>query len=410
MTKRSAPLWFRAFNRAGALAAGMGVRLVSLEPEALIRRARRRTGLDDLGDTSDREGLERLCLSLEDDARLSLGGRIVMRDNITNALVNRLRLLEARKRTPATFETPLVAPLMVVGLPRSGTTLLHRLLALAAGARPLLLWELLEPMPGPAPNVRRDRVQKRVDMLKRLAPAYAAKHHLDADEPDECALLLDGCFTSAVWCMLAPVFGYIEWVTDRDPTPAYRMYRAYLQHFQSATPRLRLTLKAPLHTAYLDALFANIPNVMVVQTHRDPVEVIPSLISLFETMYGVISGVERSAIAPFVADVLEMMVDRNLDARSRISSDRLIDVSYEELTSDAVGTTRKIYDHFDLGWTDGHQARVEAWMRARPRHRSGVHTYDLHGSGLTKPGLAARFATYRALFVEHPRRGSVRVG
>lgn len=396
-----APLWFRLLNRAGALARGVGVPTVSLQPEALVQRARRTAKLEDFGDAEDHAGLVRLCRSLEEDAQLSLGGRIVMRENITNALVNRLRLVEATKRSPETFETPLVAPLLVVGLPRSGTTLLHRLLSLAEGARPLLLWEVLEPMAGPGPDQRRDQVQKRVRMLKRLAPAYDAKHHLDADEPDECALLLDSSFTSAVWCMMAPVFGYIDWVKERDPTPSYRMYTQFLQHFQAQTPDRRLTLKAPLHTAYLDSLFANIPNLMVVQTHRDPVQVIPSLVSLFETMYGIISKVEREVGASFVADVIEMLIDRNMDARDRISADRLIDISYDDLTADPLGTTHKIYAHFGLDWTDAHERRIREWTTERPRHRLGVHTYDLNGSGLTQEGLAQRFARYRARFNGH---------
>jgi hypothetical protein len=225
----------------------------------------RQAGLSDFGEPDFEEPLAILCRSAEEDARLSLLGRMAVRDQITRALVTRLRRIDLRRKNPGIFSAPLTAPLIVLAS-RSGTTLLHRLLALASDARAIPMWQLQQPIAPPGPDRRREEAIAQVARIKKVAPELDAKHHIDADEPEECVFLLDSSLMSPSFWMFAPVYGYLSWLLDRDSHAAYRVYREHLQIFQAETPDLRLTLKAPAHTAGLEALLAAIPEAMIVQT------------------------------------------------------------------------------------------------------------------------------------------------
>lgn len=264
------PFLFRFANGVGALLDRVGLPPIRFEPGRLIARAEAKTGLSDWGEPGWQEGLARLCQSVAEDANLSLVGKIALHDVVSEALMTRLRRIEARKTRPEVFRAPLVPPLIVVGLPRSGTTHLHRLLALAADARVLAFWELRKPMVGPGPDDRRATVAARFARVKQLAPEMDARHKTGPDEPEECMMLLDSTMVSLTFWVFAPVYGYLEWLVHQDAGPLYKVYREHLQLFQTESPGRRLTLKAPVHTAFLDALVAAVPEAMIVQTHREP--------------------------------------------------------------------------------------------------------------------------------------------
>lgn len=394
------PLPARVLNSIGAGIRSLGLHPLTYTPERFKKRAMRLAKLRDFGEPDFEEGLSVLCESVERDAKLLLTGRLAYQQQITNALVTRLLRIEARKRRPEAFRIPLTPPLIVLGLPRSGTTLLHRLLSLAADARSPALWEMQQPLPGPGPDERRNQSLREIKRFKKFAPEIDAKHHVDVDEPEEDFFLLDSSFWSFSFWVMAPVYGYLDWFLKQDPRPGYRVYREHLQLLQAGSPEKLLTLKAPVHTGYVETLLETVPNAMIVQTHRDPVSVTCSINSLMYTLQSYLTeslDVRRAATAN--TEIFAHLVERNIEARRRIAPNRILDVRYPDLTADPVATVKRIYIHFGLPFDDAFEARMRAWMAERPRHRFGKHEYAAEDFGMTDAWIAGRFKAYIERFL-----------
>lgn len=393
----------RLADTLGRGAAAVGLLDLDLDPERLIAEARRRTGLEDLGAPAFRPALDALCRSCDEDADLHVLGRRQMRDLIVRSLVTRLRLAEAARLEPDLDVRPLPAPLLVCGLPRSGTTFLHRLLAEAHDARALKLYELAEPLPGPGPDRRRAEMDARMARLRRFAPANLdAQHLMRADLPDECGHLFKPTFLSSLYWQ-APVTGYLAFYPRQDARVAYREYRRLLTLLQAPDGR-RFVLKDPFHAMNLPALFAAIPNAMVVQTHRAPSEVVPSLHKLALTTHAVLC---RSLDVPRVVeadtDWLATVAARSVDDRARVPDGRVVDVDYRRVLVDPVGVVRRIHGHFGLPWSATLEARLSAFVAENGQRRHGENPYSAEAFGQTAAGIDARFAAYRERFLEGGR-------
>jgi hypothetical protein len=377
-----------------ALGRALGAeRWISLDPDVLVAQARRNTALHDYGDDADRwrEGLDRVCSSAETDARLSVLGRVAVRQHLVRSLENRL----LRHHHPRT-ETTLVPPIIVSGMPRSGTTFLHRLLAEVPGARALKLWEVQRPYrPAHGPDRRRAQTIAALRTIRLATRDLDAKHFLDVDEPEECMFLLDDTFQSMSFWVIAPVFGYLEWYRSLDMAGPYRSYRQQLEWFQAETPDRRLTLKAPVHTPHLDALVANVPEALLVQTHRNPVEVLASMCSLMLSVHSLVS--EELDVPRMIERNLAMMdlfQDRSMAIRDRLPDGAVFDVRYDELLADPVDVVRRIHAHFSLPFDGEAEARLRSYAALHPQGHKGVHRYASSDLGVDLDALRARYRPY----------------
>ncbi|MGH1340276.1 MAG: sulfotransferase family protein [Nannocystales bacterium] len=390
-TPHKLPLPIRALNWAGRRPAA---RIVPLEASALRERAVRASGLHDFGEqTQFSEGLETLCRSVEVDAGLSLAGRIAFRDYIVRSLTNRLRYVQTRAAQPEVEQVDLVPPIIVMGLPRSGTTFLHHLLACDPGARPLRLWELMEPIAGPGPDHRRRRTAKALARARWMDQTLDAKHHFDADNPEECVLLLDPSLVSASFWVFAPVHGYLQWLRAQDLHGSYELYRWYLQWFQRETPTQRLVLKAPAHTAAVQALLQAVPNALLVQTHRDPVSVVPSANSLVLSLHSLVSeGLDIERMCTSNLEHLEHLVETSELARAR--SKGWVDVRYADLVANPIDCVRRIYAHLELTVSEEMVEGMERHLAARPKDKYGSHAYSARGFGPSDATVRERFSAY----------------
>jgi hypothetical protein len=295
---------------------------------------------------------------------------------------------------------------MVIGLPRSGTTLLHRLLALAPEARPLKYFEVRHPIAPPGRDDRRERARFEHKSMAWLAPGLDVKHFSAPDEAEECLFLFDSTLVSSSFWVAAPVYGYLEWYLSQDQREPYRQYREHLQLFQAEQPTRRLTLKAPVHTANLGALVAAVPNVKLVQLHRDPAASLNSVNSLFYTLHRAVSDeVDLQRMARANLDFLARGIERNLEARQALDPGALLDIRYDELVADPVGVVQKIRAHHGLDFTGEYEARLRAFMRDNPQHKHGRHRYSASDFGLDDGVIRARFERYLARFPELVRRG-----
>lgn len=385
----------RAANRSGAFLRDLGLTLGELDPARMRKEAVELARADDFGDASFEPGLAAVIASAEHDAGLSLIGRLGIREAVVNALANRLLRVRARRETPAAFAGKLTPPLVVFGLPRSGTTLLHRLLALAPRARPLHYWELRRPLPAPPVDDRLGWAKRQQRTFKWLARGLDAKHFSGPESPEECLFLFDSSFVSATFWIAGPLYGYLDFYLAADQHAAYRSYREYLELFQAQTPDRRLTLKAPVHTAHVPALRAAVPEALLVQLHRDPRPALASANSLFATLHRVVTDtLDHERLGRANLNLFATGIDRLLAARDALPHDAIHDVYYDELVADPVGSVRRIHERFELPFDAEYEGRLRAFMRDNPQHKHGQHRYASEDFGLSDDAVLARFRAY----------------
>jgi len=395
----SLPLPARAVNGAGAAFRRLGLELAELDIARMRLAASELAQADDFGEPSFEAGLARVVESAERDAGLSLLGRMGLRDAIVNALANRLLKVRFVREHPEVFAAPLTAPLILLGMPRSGTTLLHRLLALAPEARALRYWELRRPLPAPGDDERRAWARSQQRAFKWLARGLDEKHESGPEAPEECVFLFDGTFVSATYWIAAPLYGYLDWYLAQDQHGPYRDYREHLQIFQAETPGQRLTLKAPVHTAHVAALRAAVPEAHLLQLHRDPRPALASANSLFATLHSVVT--EKQDLARLGRANLELFatcLDRMLLARESFPKGTVHDVYYDDLVKDPIGTVRAIRELYELSFEPEYEQRLRAFLRDNPQHKHGAHRYAASDFGLTDDEIAARLSRYLAAF------------
>jgi len=404
------PLGARAMNVVGRGARAIGLPLGRLDVDRMLEGARRETGLDDFGDPGHGEGLERLCTSLEEDARLNLFGRYFAKRQLVELLCHRLRLVDHRKRHPETAEQRIRRPIFITGLPRTGTTLLHGLLSCDPANRSPLSWEIDDPCP-PAraetyeSDPRIERTEKRFTQLRQLAPSFQAIHPIGSTMPQECIVLTAPEFLSLRFEMCFDVAGYQTWMLEQDMRPAYRFHRHVLQHMQSEFAAERWVLKSPGHLGPLDALFAEYPDACVIQTHRDPVRVIPSVSSLEYSM----RCVSTDDLDPARQGRQSMLVwPRLLEDGMRFRqahperAGQIFDLHMKALVADPVGSVRRIYERFELPLSTEAEARMEQYVVAHPKNEFGEHRYSLEAFSLDEAAIRDAVKGYSEHFGVEP--------
>ncbi|HEX6276067.1 MAG TPA: sulfotransferase, partial [Polyangiaceae bacterium] len=287
---------------------------------------------------------------------------------------------------------------VVIGLPRSGTTLLHRLLALAPEARSLRYFELRRPIAEPGDDrARWARGQQR--SFKWLARGLDAKHASGPEDPEECIFLFDSTLVSATFWIAAPLYGYLDWYLAQDQRAPYRAYRDYLSLFQAETPERRLTLKAPIHTAHVAALRAAVPEACLVQLHRDPRSALASMNSLFATLHGVVTDeLDLARLGRANFELLATGMDRLLDARAAAGEEAIHDVFYDDLVRDPIAAVAGVRRRFGLDVDAEYAARMRAFLDDNRQHKHGPHRYANADFGLEDGAVAERFARYLETF------------
>ena len=405
------PLPIRALNFAGRVLAAAGVRRPSLAEDELLAAARRATGLDDFGAESFRAGLARLLESLEGEAQLTTLGRGMARATVVGALETRLRLVDWRKRHPEVAAQEIRRPLFVLGMPRTGTTLLHGLLAQDAAARAPLTWEVATPCPAPEsasyesdPRIAAARASERD--IEKIAPGFLAIHPSGAQLPQECVSLTAPEFVSMQWEATYAIPAYQRWCESTDHAPVYRWHRAFLQHLQSRHARERWVLKTPAHLLTLDALFAEYPDALVVQTHRAPSQVVASLASLECTLRGASTdAIDPRAEGEEAAALIERMLRAGMASRAAHPEreGQFFDLAYPDLVADPFGSVKRLYERFALPFSGEFESRMRAFLAANASDKHGVHKYTPASFGLDAARLERRYAFYSA---RHDVRGA----
>jgi hypothetical protein len=394
----------KLLNAAGRVLRAVGVAAPRLDEGRLLDRAARNAGLDDFGDDAFREPLRRLLRAYEEESHLTPVGRIIAQRDTLRILENRLQLIEARKRHPEMADTPIREPLFVVGLPRTGSTALHELLAQDPENRLPMTWEVMWPWPFPeAASFRSDariaKADRYLAATDQLIPGFKKMHRMGAELPQECCMLMNHDFMSMQFHTSNRIPGFQDWMDRQDMRPVYASHYRQLQHLQlRCPPRRGWVLKSPQHLWSLDALDAVYPDARIVQTHRDPVKVAASLASLVSLLRGM--GSDRVDPEEVAADWTRRLAEglaRAMAVRDGcdLPASQVFDVHFREFRSEPLGVVARIYDHFGLALGGEAVRRMRDFLERHPQNEHGPHEYTLQGAGLDLEEERGRFDAYQ---------------
>jgi hypothetical protein len=382
----------------------------SLALDAIVAEANAKACRERFDDESFREPLARLLDSLEREAALHPVGRATQHARIVESLVMRHVLEQHEARHPGIRDEKIEAPLVVVGLARTGTTMLHRLLSADPGLYSARWWEVRFPAPFPGfewhgPDPRIAEAHAQVQWILEHQPVLAAIHPWDAEGPDEEIMLMEHSFLSWVPESSANLPSYRAWLDQQDLRPAYTLLRRLLRFLQWQKRRRgesgeRWVLKAPMHLGFLDLLFETFPGARVIQTHRDPLETIPSVASFYLALWGL--ATEKPDPLEVGRQCLERYAGalrRCLAVRDAMPAERFVDVSYRDVARDPLGSVRRIYAALGRALTPDAEAAMAAWIAKNPREHRPPHEYAMETFGYTREAIEHEFADYRARFV-----------
>jgi hypothetical protein len=381
--------------------------MAPLDAERFVATAMETTGLSDLGSDSWRDGFTRLVDALEHEAALNDLGRVVVEGEITTYAVSRLGIMAEHAAHPENRTVPVVPPIVIVGQGRTGTTILHDLLAQDPETRVPLTWEVDRPCPPPeaatfATDPRIEEVDAQLAATDLVLPGFRAMHPMGARLAQECVRITALEYRSMIFPTQYHVPSYGQWLLyEADMTLAYDWHRLFLQHLQSRNPATRWVLKSPGHIWCLDALLASYPDALLVQTHRDPLRIIASLGSLVCRLRQLAS--DTPTIPQAAAEYAEYVVaglDRSVDARlnGTVATDRVVDVQFRDFMADPFTTIRTIYERLGLELSPDAEARMRAFLAAHPQGVDGVHRYTWADTELDAPEWRERCTKYQEHF------------
>lgn len=389
------------------IADGCGLLRRPLRPGTLIASAARQGGTADFGDIPFEEPLARLLEACAAESAPSLVGRIATRWDVLRFLGNLLRLTAEEARDPAVREEPIAQPIFITGLPRSGTSFLHRLLLEDPGNHAPRVWQTIAPYPPPTgPDCRIDRVDAQLRAFARLAPEFPGLHPLRATSPQECSEIAAHVFRSLRFDTTYQIPSYRGWLDGAGHLPAYRFERRFLQHLQHqrrpdpATAPGRWVLKCPDHVFALHDLRAAFPDARIVFVHRDPVKVLLSVAKLTEVLR-----------RPFTRTIDPLAIGRGESDRWWLGTTRMMEASEEDgfaapichvhhtaLIGDPLGTVRRVYRHFDLALEPSAADAMTRLVNLHPRGDYDHDAYRFADHGLDPVAEREKFRAYMDWF------------
>jgi hypothetical protein len=380
---------------------------VRLDEKSLMEEAMKNTGLSDFGEESFLEGFRRLLDSFENEGRLTAIGRLIAHGLALRNLENRLSVTEDWKRYPEMGKQEIVKPIFVVGLPRTGSTILHDLLARDPGNRVPLTWECHHPSPPPerATYETDPRIAECDEYLAQtsgtLIPEFQAIHPMGARLAQECVMLQAHDFTSIIFAHQFRIPSYQAWVESTDLSSVYATHRRQLQFMQWRCPGERWVLKSVGHLWGLDRLFEIYPDARVVMTHRDPLKLIASHASLVSMACSMGSDeVDRVEVGREWSESWESAMRKGIEFRRKGGADEscFFDMHFADLLRDPVAMAGRIYAHFGLEFGDEAEGCMRRFLADNPQGKHGKHSYTLEEFGLDRATERERFRFYQEYY------------
>jgi len=395
------PAWVTALNET------TDPNWVKLDADELAAEARTKTGLDDFGDDRFWEPFRIFVDSLNEERALHTVGALLIRGDLLNCLTIRLELTEARKKNPEICDEDVDRPIFITGLPRTGTSITHELLAADPRHRAPLHWEIRNPFPPPESatyntDPRIAEADRQIRLWCEIVPEYDQMHELGGAIPVEDVQVMGASFVSDEWMGRHVVPAYAGWYAECDRVPGFEFHKQMLQHLQWKCPGDRWVLKSPSHMSQLDALLAVYPDARIVFTHRDPLRVLPSVVSiLYSTAYVRSDEVDAAAMAGwFTGETCKALLDgmTAIRASGRLPEEQCYDLRYSDLMRDPVAALGGVYEHFQIDYPDHARSAQQSYIDNKPKGRHGAHRYDFSDTGLDLDEERARFKDYYAAY------------
>jgi hypothetical protein len=368
--------------------------------DSLHEIASEQTGLSDFGEESYLQGLRVLLEQYDLGCDLSDIGWYAAKLKMVHVLKRRLLAEQAFKDQPEILEKPIQRPVVITGLVRTGSTALHYLLGRDPNRQPLPYWLGEHPQPRPpqaqwAEHPEFKASKNSLDMMFQFSPELKAVHYMAPDWPEECGHLMSQTFTDDYWeCgMSAP--HYVKWYEHCDMVPTYRRHQKLLQLIGSNEPDKPWLLKYPVHMKHLRSFLEVYPDALVIWTHRDPSNVLSSYASLLAGFRALnVTRVDRNEITQEQMEIWASAAERAIDVRANAKQAQFYDLHFSDFVGDPVGSARKIYEGFDIEWTDDCEQALRAWTQENPQEKHGKHGHTLEAIETTREEMLERFSTY----------------
>ena len=379
---------------------------MKINANEILDQAKSETGLSYLGEPLFFEGLNRLIDSINNEANLNEIGIQAQPIRIQGLLTNRLRFEEDLKKFPEILDQEIIAPIVIVGLPRTGSTMTHRLLASDPNHTAMLWWE--GRYPALLPGEKRGDIEARMELGKAEVDAVVAAspealdiHPWDYKGADEEILLLEHNFLSTVPESFMALPSYSKWIEEQDHTLAYEDLKKFIQYLQWQNPgreKKRWVLKSPHHLGFIDKMISVFPDAKIIQTHRDPIKTVPSFCSMCANLF---EPLTTNFDKVFIGKHWSNKLTRALNHCMNISEqhpDNFLDLEFLNMIKDPIDEMKKIYEFIGESFGEKTEVAMEAW-REENKHEMGAHKYSLEEYDLTESQINNNFAKYQQKYI-----------
>jgi len=366
-----------------------------LQPGALIDAARRGTGLEDFGpDGPFEQALGILCDALDTEASLTPVGRLLARRMLLQGLQTQLQLQDWHRRHPEIAEQPVEKPVVIIGMPRTGTSILHELMALDPANRCPLSWEVAHPFPPPESETRASDPRiaayaRELRVSHYLMPGIENMHRMGTELPQECVAITAYAFVSMQLNTIFHVPSYTRWLEDgADHAAAYRFHRRFLQYLQWRCPGERWVLKSPAHLWQIEALMREYPDAKLVQTHRDPLKIVSSLASMIPTLRSAYArNIDPLAVAKEWSENCASALNASLASRraGTVGPGQVVDIQFRDFMRDPAAELHRLYAAFDLPFSERYEESIRHYVAENPADKHGGHRHRFEDTGLDVP-------------------------
>jgi hypothetical protein len=389
---------------------GKALKKVGLDPfklnaESILKKARKKAGFTGILSAQTEEGLRLLIQSINEEAELNPFGKLAVKGLLDRTLYGRMKVEQMLDDNPDIEKSKIKQPVFIIGMPRTGTTILHAMMHEDSAHRSPLSWECLLPFPVPTPetfddNKQLNTVRKEFAQLFKLVPDFQKKHYMAADSPQECLSITALDFNSFQFTAQSYNPAYMNWFAQKaDKLQTMRFHKRFLQYLQSSGVKSeRWLLKSPVHLMRLSEIFEVYPDAKIIVTHREPVKIVASVASLISSVRSLYSDKEDPVrTAREQMELWSQYFDRFLESRTKLQKeDQIFDIRFEDFAKDQIGTVKKIYENFNWNLTDETIDRFKQFLHENPRDKNGLHHYDLEDFDLTPEVVNSKFEVYNA--------------
>lgn len=386
---------------------GYALRSVKLDPfkidaDKIIVKAKKRSGFNGSLPKAE-DGLRRLVKSIVNDGKPNPFGALAVKGLLERILYGRYKIEQEMAKNPRIENQKINQPVFIIGMPRTGTTILHAILHQDSAHRSPLAWECLLPYPAATPENFRDNaqlhtVEKEFSQLFKLVPDFRKKHYMEADAPQECLGITALDFNSFMFSAQLYLKSYMDWFYEgSDMLGTMRFHKRFLQYLQSGGVKgERWLLKSPVHIGRLPEIFEVYPDAKFIMTHRGPADIVSSTASLISSVRTLYSDKEDPNVTgDEQSKFWSGYFDRFIEDRKRLNrEDQIIDLKFEDFVADQIGTIRKIYDRFEWDLTDEAVKNFETFLDKNPKDKHGKHEYSLDAFGLKQDVVNQQFSKY----------------